>query len=58
MSFSEISSRGGITTTNFTCIQNILLSNYMSQYDLANIDSMLQAAVDTTSKEREEKERS
>ena len=52
ISFPEISSRGGIATTNSTSIQNILLSNCMSQDDPANMDSILEASIEDTSQER------
>ena len=55
MSFPEISSRGGIATTNSISIQNILLSNHMSQDGVANLDSMVEAAIEASSQEREER---
>ena len=44
MSFYEASSRGGIATTNSTheCV-NDLISNRISQYDVANIDRIIEA---------------
>ena len=57
MYFPEISSRGGVVTTNFTSIQNILLSNCMSQDDVTNLDSMVEEAVETTYQEREKNKR-
>ena len=57
MSFSEINSRGGIATTNSTRIQNILLSYHISQDDVANLVSMVEAAVEASSQEREDSKR-
>ena len=44
MSFYESSSRCGIATTNSTseCV-NDLLSNFISQYDVANTDIIIEA---------------
>ena len=54
MSFPEISSRYGITATDSTSIKNILLSFSISQDNIANLDSMVEAAVETTSQKMEE----
>ena len=54
MSVPEIGIRGGIAATNSTSIQNISLSNFMSQDDVARLDSMIETAIEATSQETEE----
>ena len=54
MSFPEIGIRSGIAATNSTSIQNISLSNFMSQDDVARLDSMIETAIEATSQETEE----
>ena len=57
MSFPEISSRGGLAATISTSINNILFGSCMSQDDVLNLDTMVAAAVEATSQEREENKR-
>ena len=57
MSFPEISSRGGLATTNSTSINNIRFGRCMGQDDVANLDSMVEAVVEAITQQREENKR-
>ena len=59
MSFPTISSRGGLAATNSTStkINNILLSFDITKDDVANLDNMVEAVVEASSQEREEKKK-
>ena len=57
MPFPNISSRGGLVANNSTIIQNNLLRFNMSQDDVADLNNMLEAALEATSKGWEENRR-
>ena len=59
MSFPEISSRGGLAATNSTseCVNKSLFGSFMSQDEVANLDSMVEVSVETATQERKENKR-